>query len=134
MFLKQGDINLDIGLPKSFTFLSLPELEKKIKQSKTTGTLNICNYGLANLPKEILSIKGRLFTFLANNNSIPYLPIGFCSRLFAINKLYLQDNNLTQLPGDFGELANLEVLDLSYNSFAAFPEIVRLFVYILPWY
>jgi len=127
MFAKepvQGEFPHDIGLPKPFSFLSLPDLEKKIKQAKTTGTLNISNQGLSILPREILSVKG-MITFLASNNAIPHLPNGFCTRLFAITKLSLHDNRLTQLPGDFGVLANLEVLDLSYNSFAAFPENVR---------
>jgi len=128
MFAKepvQGEFPPDIGLPKPFSFLSLPDLEKKIKQAKTTGTLNISNQGLSILPREILSVKGRMVTFLASNNAIPHLPNGFCTRLFAITKLSLHDNRLTQLPGDFGVLANLEVLDLSYNSFTAFPESVR---------
>lgn len=114
----------ETGLPPPFAFLSLPDLEKKIKAAKTTGSLNISNQGLAILPRDILSVKGRLVTFYATNNFIPFIPVGFCTRVSAITKLALLDNRLTQLPGDFGVLTNLEMLDLSYNSFTAFPEIV----------
>lgn len=126
MFLKEAGSSFSESIqPKSFIFFSLADLEKKIRQSKTTGTLNISSQGLANFPTEILRVRGRMVNFQANHNTIPFLPAGFCTSLFALQKVSLQDNRLTHLPHDFAELTNLEVLDLSYNFFISFPESVR---------
>ena len=52
-----------------------------------------------------------------NGNWLTYLPPSFCS-LVTLTEIYLDENLLQELPEDFGNLVNLEFIDLGTGKFA----------------
>jgi Leucine-rich repeat (LRR) protein len=96
---------------------SLKIIEKRLVNSTSIETINLCNRNLKELPQLIIEAKGindLKYLYLDNNELIFVPEIGRFSQL---EELTLENNRLTLIPDTYCNLKNLKSLNLSKNSF-----------------
>ncbi|MFX0072208.1 MAG: GTP-binding protein [Candidatus Hermodarchaeota archaeon] len=105
---------------------NIKEIPDSIGNLTSLKSLNLENNWLTNIPKSIGNLKA-LQNLNLENNPISWLPISF-SNLISIKKIHLESapfeprGYLIKLPKDFGDLRNLELLDLSSHRLKSLPE------------
>ncbi|XP_066567649.1 erbin isoform X2 [Amia ocellicauda] len=93
-------------------------------EEETVTTLDYSHCSLEQVPKEIFSFEKTLEELYLDANQIEELP----KQLFncqSLNRLSLPDNDLTALPASIANLINLRELDVSKNSIQEFPENIK---------
>ena len=86
---------------------------------KYLEVLNVSNNSLSEIPKNIKS--RNLRELYLNNNQIKELPRSL-GRLKKLEKISIAHNQIEELPITFGGLNSLKAIDLSYNKLSELPE------------
>ncbi|XP_021098657.1 erbin isoform X7 [Heterocephalus glaber] len=93
-------------------------------EEETVTTLDYSHCSLEQVPKEIFTFEKTLEELYLDANQIEELP----KQLFncqSLHKLSLPDNDLTALPASIANLINLRELDVSKNGIQEFPENIK---------
>ncbi|XP_023446635.1 erbin isoform X5 [Dasypus novemcinctus] len=93
-------------------------------EEETITTLDYSHCSLEQVPKEIFTFEKTLEELYLDANQIEELP----KQLFncqSLHKLSLPDNDLTALPASIANLINLRELDVSKNGIQEFPENIK---------
>ncbi|XP_006899445.1 PREDICTED: protein LAP2-like [Elephantulus edwardii] len=93
-------------------------------EEETVTTLDYSHCSLEQVPKEIFTYEKTLEELYLDANQIEELP----KQLFncqSLQKLSLPDNDLTTLPASIANLINLRELDVSKNGIQEFPENIK---------
>ncbi|XP_069483474.1 erbin isoform X2 [Ambystoma mexicanum] len=93
-------------------------------EEETVTTLDYSHCSLEQVPKEIFTFEKTLEELYLDANQIEELP----KQLFncqSLHKLSLPDNDLTALPASIANLINLRELDISKNGIQEFPENIK---------
>lgn len=93
-------------------------------EEETVTTLDYSHCSLEQVPKEIFTFEKTLEELYLDANQIEELP----KQLFncqSLQKLSLPDNDLTTLPASIANLINLRELDVSKNGIQEFPENIK---------
>ncbi|XP_055000583.1 erbin isoform X1 [Sorex araneus] len=93
-------------------------------EEETITTLDYSHCSLEQVPKEIFTFEKTLEELYLDANQIEELP----KQLFncqSLHKLSLADNDLTALPASIANLINLRELDVSKNGIPEFPENIK---------
>lgn len=93
-------------------------------EEETVTSLDYSHCSLEQVPKEIFTFEKTLEELYLDANQIEELP----KQLFncqSLHKLSLADNDLTTLPASIANLINLRELDVSKNGIQEFPENIK---------
>ncbi|PVD32583.1 hypothetical protein C0Q70_08025 [Pomacea canaliculata] len=82
------------------------------------------HWGLTAIPDDVLRYARSLEELFLDANQIKDLPRGFF-RLVQLRKLSLSDNEISRLPQDISSFVNLMELDVSKNEICEIPESIR---------
>ncbi|XP_076438014.1 protein scribble homolog isoform X5 [Babylonia areolata] len=82
------------------------------------------HWGLTSIPDDVLRYARSLEELFLDANQIKELPRGFF-RLVQLRKLSLSDNEIGRLPQDISSFINLMELDVSKNEICEIPESIR---------
>jgi hypothetical protein len=111
--------NIEVLFASNMTIESMPDLTSctrlRMVGMKSCG---MSEWQEGRLPKSVEAIT-------LTDNSLRVLPEKIALELSALKKLMLTGNKLDSLPKDFHKLQRLEILRLSNNNFATFPEQLR---------
>lgn len=89
-------------------------ISPEIKNYGFLTAIYLSNNRLTSLPEEIFSDMKSLMILDLSYNSIPKIPIGV-TYLITLEKLYLQENRIVELPLELGRLFKLKELNVSGN-------------------
>ncbi|HKS08284.1 MAG TPA: COR domain-containing protein [Pyrinomonadaceae bacterium] len=91
------------------------EVEKTLK----TGTLNLRNYKITQIPPEVFSLT-HLTRLDLGRNSLNEISEDICN-LTSLKELLLNENQLVTIPSSLSALKTLEFIDLGMNCLTKFP-------------
>lgn len=95
-------------------------LKAQIENAKKTGVLVFTNQGYLYIPTQVFNLGHGLRLLDMSANKIEQLPINVAV-LRNLKSLFLNQNRLTLLPNELGNLVRLELLSLSYNFIYTLP-------------
>jgi Leucine-rich repeat (LRR) protein len=90
------------------------DLEKAKANPEKVTHLNLQNYGLESVPKEIYAFKN-MVTLDLSMNSLHSLPLEMKSQLPHLEELFLVKNQFTTIGNDIIQLTQLRILNVSEN-------------------
>lgn len=98
---------------------SKSELRKHYETAEKTGVLNVTKCNLTELSPELLHLGNNLRSMNLSNNK--FTKLKNIDNFINLKTLYLDYNQLTELPSEIGELSKLEVLSAANNSISILP-------------
>ena len=95
------------------------KISNKIHNLKNLNFLNLSRNKILNLPEEIMKCKKLNYLHLSNNS---ILDIKTICRIQSLKNLYLNHNQIYEIPNEISNLKNLKVLHLYKNNISIIPE------------
>jgi Leucine-rich repeat (LRR) protein len=107
------------------------EVLRRIDASKTTGTLDLSNLGLAEWPRQVFELQD-LNRLDISKNKLKVMPPDIGS-LTNLTYLDCRDNDIRVIPSEFGQLKKLEVFRITRAKIINVPTFIRSSGPARPW-